>query len=135
MALLGHRQRREGHCKFYEELTEELSQLVRSAVLTPSFEAEPSDAAHHVWEWFIDLTQGRGNGISGPLPLSWLEMKAWATTTHAAVAPAEWRMLRQMDLAYIAACKEWSERDQQSAQAPHIYSEQPMTPALFDAIF
>jgi hypothetical protein len=74
-------------------------------------------------------------GFTGPQPLSWPDMAVWASLSRTSVSAAEWAALRAIDQAYLAAWREWTDRDKAEVSAPHIYSEQPMTPELFDAIF
>jgi hypothetical protein len=123
------------HRKFYQELTDELCQLVRSAVLTPSFEPVPPWGREYLWHWFVDLVTARQEGQSGPQPLAWQDMAQWAFLTAAAPTMMEWRTLRAMDGAYIAACREYAERERNASKAGTIHSERQMTPDLFDAVF
>jgi len=39
--------------------------------------AQPPWAAEYLFHWFWDLHGGRGAGMSGPLPLTWTEIKSW----------------------------------------------------------
>ena len=69
------------------------------------------------------------------MPFSWADMAQWASLTATAVRPAEWRILRAMDQAYLAACREQAAHERAAADNPHTQSERPMTPDLFDALF
>lgn len=109
--------------------------MVRAAILAPSFQPDLPWGQEHLWYWFVELSQGRQEGISGPQALSWREMAEWASMTNSEPRAMEWRVLRAMDVAYLAACRELAGREQTSLQSPHTHSERPMTPELFDAIF
>lgn len=119
------------HCKFYAELTDELCGVVRSAVLAPSFVPILPWGREYLWHWFVELSQGRQDGLNGPMALSWREMSEWASLTNAAPRSDEWRVLRAMDAAFLAAV-----RDKGNAHTPDAApSGRLLTPELFDAIF
>lgn len=56
-------------------------------------------------EWllatFNRLTQTRGQGMSGPLPITFSEIRAYCDLYGEAMTPWELDTLRQMDAAYI----------------------------------
>lgn len=60
----------------------------------------------YLWEWFQELSSGRGNNGFGVLPLSWADMAAWARMTGNQPEPWETMILRSMDGAFLAAWKE-----------------------------
>jgi len=117
--------------KFYQELTDEFCQVVRSAVLAPSYEPVLPWGREYLWHWFVELSQGRQEGFSGPQALTWREMAEWASLTNSVPRQAEWRALRAMDRAYLAAV-----RDKPSADtAAPANTGRELTPELFDALF
>lgn len=103
--------------------------------MTPTFDVSLSSAAVHLWQWFMHLHQGRQEGYAGPVPLSWGDMAAWAKMVAAEPRPAEWRIIRAMDEAYLSACHELAQRERQASQSADVRSERPMTPELWDAVF
>ncbi len=64
---------------------------------------EPPYAARYIWEWFWELHQGRGAGMSGPLPLSWAEIKAWCDLRGLRLENYETDAIRSMDMAFLQA--------------------------------
>lgn len=62
-------------------------------------------------------------------------MAHWASMTSTTVRPAEWRILRAIDRAWLIACNEQAERDRIADANPNTVSERPMSPELWDAIF
>lgn len=65
----------------------------------------PENGAY-LWEWFCELSSGRGNNGFGPLPLSWADMDAWARLTGNCPEPWETAILRSMDGVFLAVCHE-----------------------------
>ena len=43
----------------------------------------------YVWDWWEELSAGRAEGFSGPAPLSWLDIDAWARRTDRDPKPHE----------------------------------------------
>jgi len=72
---------------------------------------EPLRYLHH---WFGELAAARGEGMSGPAPLTHQDIAAWASLTHCDPAPHEVRALLALDAAWRAAL-----RDDESATAGH----------------
>ena len=58
-------------------------------------------AVAHVWEWFIELGNARTRTESGPGPISFLEIKAWADLTGNVPTPEETRLIKRLDVAYL----------------------------------
>jgi len=56
------------------------------------------EMAMYLWEWFMELQRGRQYGMSGALPLSYSDMKAWAELTGK--QPQHWEIdvLKQIDI-------------------------------------
>lgn len=73
--------------------------------------------------------------MSGALALSWSDMAQWASLTATEVRPAEWRILRVADVAFLAACRDLDAQERAKANNPNTVSEQPLTADVFDAIF
>lgn len=66
-------------------------------------ETEPPAGAEYLLEWFWDVSKGRGEGFSGPMPLSSGEIKAWAELSGLELDPWEFRVIRTMDRAFLEA--------------------------------
>ena len=60
----------------------------------------------YLWQWFCELSGGRGYAEYGPLPLTYSEILAWAQLTG--TEPTSWEVdvLKTIDRAFITeACK------------------------------
>ncbi len=55
----------------------------------------------YLWEGFWELNQGRQSGMSGPVSLPWLEIKAWAELKGIELDAWDIKALRLMDNAYL----------------------------------
>jgi hypothetical protein len=80
-----------------------LSAYNQGGPLHPDLQGPPlPPEIEHVWRWFDDLQSARGNSGFGLNPLSYSELQAWATMTHCAPTPFEVRLLKDLDLLYLA---------------------------------
>ena len=61
-----------------------------------------SDGAH-VWEWFLELSAGRGSNGFGPNPISWLDLLPWTTMTGTITRPAEIEAILAVDRVWLVA--------------------------------
>jgi len=61
----------------------------------------PSELAH-VWVWFLELNAARGGNGYGPNPISYSEIAAWGKLMGERVRRHEARLLRQLDLLFLA---------------------------------
>lgn len=64
-------------------------------------ELEPPGGSEYLLGWFWDLSRGRGQGYSGPLPLAAQEVKAWADLSGVDLEPWEFRAIRMMDMSFL----------------------------------
>lgn len=55
----------------------------------------------YVWTAFLLLNQTRGQGFSGPLPISFQEIDAWQRLTHNVLLPWEIEAIKRLDAAYL----------------------------------
>ena len=62
----------------------------------------PGEAAH-VWNWFAALRSSAGAGLSGPLPITNVEMLAFFTLEGFSLEGWETLALRALDSAYLRA--------------------------------
>lgn len=51
----------------------------------------------HLLDWFHELGQGRSGNGSGPNPLAWSDIAAWAETTGVMLQAWECSVLRALD--------------------------------------
>lgn len=63
---------------------------------------EPSfpDELRYLWGWWTDLSSARGAGMSGPSPITYRDVDAYARLTGQVIRPVEVRALMQMDAAF-----------------------------------
>jgi len=65
---------------------------------------EPVDidsCLYYLWQWFCELSGGRGYAEFGPLPLNYSEIQAWANLTK--MNPMAWEVsvLKALDRAFL----------------------------------
>lgn len=66
-------------------------------------EPEIPEDGEPLWEWFWELSSGRGHTGFGPQPLSWQDMEAWARISGIELQPWQAVIFRAMDRAWLAA--------------------------------
>ena len=65
---------------------------------------KPKDVTYelsYLWEWFCDLSNGRGYAEFGPLPLNYSEIQAWAQLTRTEPTAWEVTVIKQIDRVYL----------------------------------
>lgn len=55
----------------------------------------------HIWSAFIQLSQTRSAGFSGPNPITYSEIKAWMELTHTPLRSWEVEAIKRLDTAYM----------------------------------
>ena len=55
----------------------------------------------HIWEWFVELNNGRQSGFSAN-PISFQEIESFCRMTGAIISPWELSVIRRMDQAVLA---------------------------------
>lgn len=68
-------------------------QLARAKLTPPP----TPHAVSYLSEWFRELSIARGEGLSGPAPITYLHIDAWARLTDRRPAPHEVRALIALD--------------------------------------
>jgi hypothetical protein len=56
----------------------------------------------HLWEWFSELSAGRGDGFNGPAHITHEKMQAWRANFGRDPSPLEARLLFVIDEAWRA---------------------------------
>ncbi len=64
---------------------------------------EVPEGGECLWNWFQELSAGRGNNGFGPTAISWADIEAWARLTAIELTPYETLTLRSMDAAFLSA--------------------------------
>lgn len=80
-----------------------LQQAERSTGKKLIDEPEIAHCGAHLWEWFWELNAARAQGFSGPNPIGYQDIQAWAALTGTTPHPWETRALKAMDRAFLAA--------------------------------
>jgi hypothetical protein len=82
---------------------EHLEQVEKQIGITPiALEAPPFPLdMEYVWSAFLSLNEGRGAGFSGPLPISYQEIKSWMELTGNILTPFEIDAVKRLDRVYI----------------------------------
>ncbi len=85
-------------------LREHLEKVREQTGKTPAqLEAvEIPDAARYLWDWFCELSGGRGYSMAGPMALSYTEIKAWCDLMK--IEPSAWEVetIKMIDQVYLA---------------------------------
>jgi len=84
----------------------------------------------YLLDWFRSLSAARAEGFSGPCPISFRDIEAWASLTGEILLREEVAILRQMDAAYLDAISK-----AQKAEGNSETSQPQMSTATFDAMF
>jgi len=58
-------------------------------------------AISYIWDWFLALSRRRGQGMSGPIPLSNQEVKAWADNLGCHPSPWEIEVIFGLDDVFL----------------------------------
>jgi hypothetical protein len=57
----------------------------------------------YVWSAFINLSNTRSIGFSGPNPISYIEIKAWKDLTESPLTSFEVEAIKRLDTMYMRA--------------------------------
>lgn len=72
----------------------------RFNVTSPDF--EPPSPFHYLWEWFVDLNADRSLDNNGYMKtLTATAIKSWSELTDTVIRPSEFRLLREIDKAFV----------------------------------
>jgi hypothetical protein len=81
-------------------------------------EPEIPDEAAHIWDWYWDIRRSQAPGMSGPVPISNQEFRAWLDLTGNIVTRDELDILKNMDVRFCgdvaAESEEIRERERDS---------------------
>ena len=76
-------------------------------------EPEVPFAGEHLWAWFWEVSEARASNGFCLLPLSWVDIEAWARLTATPLSPYEALTLRRMDAAYLSAHAQATKKDKE----------------------
>ncbi len=51
----------------------------------------------NVWEWFIEISDGRTCSDTGSNPLTWQDISAWSDLMDVYIEPREVKVIKQLD--------------------------------------
>jgi hypothetical protein len=60
----------------------------------------------YVWEMFLDMHKGRGEGFSGPTALTWEAIAAWCNLTDTVLSSTELRIIKTLDRVWLETMRE-----------------------------
>lgn len=70
-------------------------------------------AGEMLWQWFLELCQGRRSNGFGPERFSWEDIRAWAELLRVTLTPYDILTLKSMDIAYCGELAKQSAAQQQ----------------------
>lgn len=88
------------------------------------------EAGRLLWNFFVEMSDGRSGSGFGPNPISWAEMEAWMRVRRWPLTDAHISILRAMDRAWL----EFADRKASKGDKP-VRVKTEMTPAMFDGMF
>jgi len=59
----------------------------------------------HVWSFFLQLSQARTQGFSGPNPISYPDIQSWKELTGNTINPYEVGILKRLDAIYLSSTR------------------------------
>lgn len=74
-------------------------------------------ALAHLWDWFCELSAARSGNASGPNPIAYAEIAAWAGLTGRLVAPRDVRAIALLDQALFDVIAEQDRRREAARRA------------------
>lgn len=63
-------------------------------------------AMSHIWSAFLDLSQTRGQGFSGPLAITYQEIRCYCDLTGIDMTPYEVKLVKRLDVIYLRKSKD-----------------------------
>lgn len=58
---------------------------------------ELPDEIEYLWNWYCEISAGRGEGMNGAASLTYTSIEAWSRLTDTAIAPHEVRAIFELD--------------------------------------
>lgn len=77
-------------------------------------EPEVPDCAAHIVNWFFELSNRRGAGMAGGLPITFEAISAWSALLQTWPTEDEVRMILAMDSAFLAAANKGDEEESET---------------------
>lgn len=78
-------------------LTRDSNPKVRAQGLALLSGPELPEDLEYLWNWYCEISAGRGEGMNGPAPLSYVSIDAWSRLTDTEIAPHEVRAIFWLD--------------------------------------
>ncbi|QCM09093.1 hypothetical protein CFBP6625_01025 [Agrobacterium tumefaciens] len=111
-------------------LCEELERNLNSPVLRVRLPA----GAELLWRWFNDLSQCRTFGFSGPDPIQYTAIDAYARVNRWPIAPHHVAILMAMDAVFLRYYAQ-RQRTAEGVKTLPPVSKVPLSAGLLDAMF
>jgi len=82
---------------------EHLQEVEKQSGRTPLALQGPEfpELLEYVWTAFLLLNSTRGQGFSGPIPISYQEIDSWQRMTHNVLLPWEVEVVKKIDTVYL----------------------------------
>jgi hypothetical protein len=88
-----------------------------------------------LWRWFMDLTSSRTYHMSGPNPISYTEIAAYARATCWPIEPRHIAILRAMDRVYLELAHQRAAAAPDGVKVLPPVSATPLSAGMLDAMF
>ena len=72
------------------------------------------EALIYVWQWFQELSAGRGVGPAGPAPLTYTDIASWAQLTGTHPSPFDVELIKELDALYLKTVSTWVKKSAKS---------------------
>lgn len=115
-----------------DRLTNHLIAALRQNLATRKPVAIP-EAGRLLWQIFGELSSGRTYNQAGPNPISYQDIVGFSHIARWPLQPHHVTILRAMDAAYLEQAYKQQRRETNSGEPVRV--SQPMTPAVFNAMF
>lgn len=63
---------------------------------------EPPSGTLHIWNWFMELSASRGDGMNGPAALQFQDVWCWSQLTGVTPSPLEISLIMLIDISWRA---------------------------------
>lgn len=119
----------------WDQLQSKLCEVLSSALVNSEPLPRVPEAGRVYWLWFADLHQTRTHGMSGPNPISCMEMEAYFRLHRIATHASHLDLIHALDRTYLEHARSQLGNDAKEGRAAPMSSGQSVNPQAFDAVF
>jgi hypothetical protein len=58
--------------------------------------------ARYLWDWFLEISNGRTGSGSGPNPIAYSEIESWSRLFGVSLRPFELTAIKHLDMTYLS---------------------------------